>query len=80
MFLRPLIFQEFSIHQTTVRFLADAQTRLMRDVLRLAEWFTTPINLTNMLKAIIYKSKKNKKWYVKLIAKNGEKVWANPQG
>jgi len=33
-----------------------------------------------MLKAIIYKSKKNKKWYVKLIAKNGEKVWSNVQG
>jgi len=34
-----------------------------------------------MLKIIIFKSKKNKKWYVKLVStKNGKKVWSNVQG
>jgi uncharacterized protein YegP (UPF0339 family) len=33
-----------------------------------------------MLKVIIYRNKKNKKWYVKLVGKNGEKVWSNVQG
>lgn len=33
-----------------------------------------------MLQPIIYRNKKNKLWYVKLVAKNGEKVWSNTQG